>query len=196
VTGPGHQPSRGKIAPLPDVVTMVARLPWAMFSLGISLVQQSLNGMARLATGSPGGPASTTSPPGPTTDMERPATARGPQSDHWPKERIMADTHLDDDHVKLVEYTIVSIERDDEKLLSEPKQVIEADALSGNAFTNKVIAAWINNGGKNKKYQPESLEVYYNVLARWPKKSGRYEKRQVEQLQAIEQAILKSKSSK
>jgi hypothetical protein len=59
-----------------------------------------------------------------------------------------------------------------------------------------VIAAWINNGGKNKKYQPESLEVYYNVLARWPKKSGRYEKRQVEQLQAIEQAILKSKSSK
>ncbi len=84
----------------------------------------------------------------------------------------MADTHLNDDMVKLVEYTIITIEREKEQQLEGPKQIIVTDDLTGDAFSNARIAEWIN--GKHdwlddEGIKPSTLRVYYNVMDRWPK---------------------------
>lgn len=91
----------------------------------------------------------------------------------------MPDTNLNDDMVKLVEFTIVTIERGKERLLERPSQVIVTDDLTGNAFSNARIADWVMKDRGDRTVRTDTLRVYYNVLDRWPK----------EDLKAIERTV-------
>lgn len=116
----------------------------------------------------------------------------------------MADTNLNDDMVKLVEYTILTIQRERERLLEGPTQVIETDDLSGDAFPNARIAEWVKaHPDKAEKYDSDTLRVYYSVLARWPKedlkydeKTLKYDEDKVKYLGEIAQELKKQKGGK
>ena len=109
----------------------------------------------------------------------------------------MADTNLHDDMVKLVEYTLVTIERGQERALEGPKQIMITDDLTRDAFSNARVAAWFTQTGgevdlEDEKGQvhkrlvdPETLRVYYRVLDRWPKEDLKKDERHVEYLRQI-----------
>ena len=124
----------------------------------------------------------------------------------------MADTNLNDNMVKLVEYTIVTIEREKETMLHGPQQKMLTDDLTGDAFSNARIAEWINGRHEElsrKGIKPSTLRVYYNVLDRWPKedlkraeKAVNHDEQQLEILREIADRLgsndtaLTSKSTK
>jgi hypothetical protein len=92
----------------------------------------------------------------------------------------MPDTNLNDDMVKLVEFTIVTIERGRERLLEGPRQVIVTDDLTGNAFSNARIADWVLKEHGDRSVKTDTLRVYYNVLDRWPKEDLKADERKVD----------------
>lgn len=119
----------------------------------------------------------------------------------------MPDTNLNDDMVKLVEFSIVSIERESERIL-KTGQIIVTDDLTGNAFSNARVAEWVcwqdeereslseEARRRHHKAKPDTLRVYYNVLDRWPKedlkrdeKSLRYDEEKIEVLREIARKI-------
>lgn len=111
-------------------------------------------------------------------------------------------TRLDDDNVKLVAYTIVSLRRDHEIIMPNGKdQVLVLDNITPDQFVAQLISdyvareAWRPNAvgpgitdaefDENRKY----LRVYYVVSERWPKQPMRYEERQIEVLEEIRDLI-------
>jgi len=92
----------------------------------------------------------------------------------------MPDTNLNDDMVKLVEFTIVTIERGRERLLEGPSQVIVTDDLTGNAFSNARIADWVMEANGDRSVKTDTLRVYYNVLDRWPQEDLKADERKVD----------------
>lgn len=120
----------------------------------------------------------------------------------------MADTNLHDDMVKLVEYTLVSIERGHETKLEGPEQIIVTDDLTGDAFSNARVASWFKETSGKHKYKDEdgkdqtravdseTLRVYYRVLDRWPKEDLKKDERQVEYLRQIAENTRKAGASK
>jgi hypothetical protein len=111
------------------------------------------------------------------------------------------DTNLSDDMVKLVRYTIVSIERDDEKVIHHAEEIV-TDNLSDEAFSSWMIASYLQSedyrikSSKDAKHRIEHgdkkyLRVCFEVLCRWPKQDRKYEKRQLEVLEGIREAILR-----
>lgn len=119
------------------------------------------------------------------------------------EERDMADTNLNDDMIKLVEYAIVYVKRRAVRILDHatdaggkhgsPLLYIEDDNVTGDGFSNARIADWVkNHPDEAKKLDLDSLRVYYSVVARWPKSDLRYEEerldmeqRKLELLEAI-----------
>ncbi len=100
------------------------------------------------------------------------------------KERSkMADTNLNDSMVKLVEYTVVSVERGNERVLTGPEMqlIVVTDDLTGNAFSN----ARVMELSASPKVDAKSVRVYYNVLDRWPKEDLKKDERQVGYLAEI-----------
>lgn len=102
----------------------------------------------------------------------------------------MYDTNLHDDLVKLVEFTIVSIQRDEEKILQPTQQFLETDDLTDDAFSNARVAEWVrDNTAEAKKVDLESVRVSYRVLNRWPKQDLRKDERTVNALEKIAEKI-------
>ena len=93
----------------------------------------------------------------------------------------MPDMDLNDDMVKLVEYSIVTIQRQQERVLGDPERrvTIVTDNLTGNAFSNARIAELVNDK-KHKRLKPDTLRVYYNVLERWPKEDLKKDEKGIE----------------
>lgn len=94
------------------------------------------------------------------------------------------DTNLSDDMVKLVRYSIVSIERDDERILVDGAEKLFDDNVDGEAFATWVTSDLARERGlsnEDRKY----LRVSYEVLDRWPKQDREYERRQLEVLEGI-----------
>lgn len=103
--------------------------------------------------------------------------------------RAMPDTNLADDMVKLVRYTIVSIKRDDEKILKRDEEIFD-DNMTDDAFASWVISKYGDSQGlssNDRKY----LRVSYEVLGRWARQDRKYEKRQLEVLEGIRQELAK-----
>lgn len=97
------------------------------------------------------------------------------------------DRNLSDDTVKLVRYSIVSIERDDERIHFRGEEIFD-DNMTDDAFATWVISKHGDAQGlsaEDRKY----LRVSYEVLGRWPKQDREYEKRQLEVLEGIRDAI-------
>jgi hypothetical protein len=102
-------------------------------------------------------------------------------------------TRLDDDTVKLVAYTIVSLCRDHEIIMpSGQDQVLVTDSMTPDAFTAMLISTYV----AKRDWAPEltdqefdrhrkHLRVYYVVSQRWPRESMRYEERQTKVLEEI-----------
>lgn len=119
-----------------------------------------------------------TPPEGPVESRNSPDSWQFPEPRTREEKTTMADTNLNDDMVKLVEYSIVTIERGSERILKGPSQVIVTDDLTGNAFSNARIADWCD--GRDRSIRTDTLRVYYNVLDRWPKEDLKKDERKVD----------------
>lgn len=102
----------------------------------------------------------------------------------------MSDTNLSGDQVKLVRYSIVSVERDRERKLDQGELLV-ADDLTPDGFASWRIAAYFQRPGheeiphEEKKY----LRVCYRVLCRWQRESLHYQERKLDELRGIREAI-------
>ncbi|HUP42571.1 MAG TPA: hypothetical protein VM599_05110 [Thermoanaerobaculia bacterium] len=105
----------------------------------------------------------------------------------------MSDTNLHDDQVKLVRYTIVSVERDRERKLEED-EILVTDELTPDGFASWRIAAYFQRpdheeiGHEEKRH----LRVCYRVLCRWQRESLHYQSRKLDELRGIREAIAAS----
>lgn len=109
-----------------------------------------------------------------------------------PKEEWnVADTNLNDNDIKLIEYAIINTERRKERILDRaanadgtlgmPLLYLETDRVTGDGFSNARIADWVKkNPEEAKDMDLGALRVYYNVVARWPEGDLRYEERQLD----------------
>lgn len=101
---------------------------------------------------------------------------------------------LDDDMVKLVPYTIVSVKRDAERAMPGGSgQIVVTENMTGDAFKAFLIARYLASedyrklapdeklGPREEKY----LRVHYAVARRWPRESLAFEKRQIAGLEGI-----------
>jgi hypothetical protein len=95
--------------------------------------------------------------------------------------------NLNDDLVKLVVYSIISIRRDHERFMDMGTgQVVVTDRMTGEDFINWKIAEYLQKPGKN--YVPadnQYLRIHYAVVRRWPREPIRFEERQVEAIREI-----------
>jgi len=111
---------------------------------------------------------------------------------------IPSPTSLDDDTVKLVAYTIVSIKRDAERVMPKSGDtVVITQRMSEQAFISFVIARYVESDAY-KNLPPEQqlaprdrkyLRVNYAVTRRWPRLPRDFEERQIEALEAIRNAL-------
>ena len=109
-----------------------------------------------------------------------------------------AITDLNDDAVKLVAYTLVSVKRDEERVLPKgTDQVVITSALSEEAFVAYVVGQYFQSKGykeltKTEKVKEEDrkyIRVHYVVSRRWPREPIRFEERQIDALGRIRDAI-------
>jgi hypothetical protein len=102
----------------------------------------------------------------------------------------MSDTNLSDDQVKLVRYTIVSVQRDRERKLEE-HEILVTDELTPDGFASWRIAAYFQRPDHEEIPHDEKkhLRVCYRVLCRWRRESLRHERRQLDELRGIREAI-------
>jgi len=105
-------------------------------------------------------------------------------------------TRLDDEMVKLVAYTIVSLRRDHEILMPNGSgQILVVDNITPDTLTAMLISRYVAKrdwaGGtpplteqqfnQHRKY----LRVYYVVSQRWPREPMQFEERQIRTLEEI-----------
>jgi len=200
-----------------ELIGQMVRLPFAAAAFLLEAAADAASGVGRLTdegvgralgrSAPAGGSAGSGRPPPavsrfPSRPMERTAEGAASQppgaagadaeaDDETKEEREMADTNLSDDSVKLVEYQIVSIERDRERILENDYKLV-TDNFTSDAFTSWVIAHYFQSDHepmeeKQKKY----LRVCYRVICRWPRESLHYEQKQLDRLEGIEEAVWK-----
>ena len=112
---------------------------------------------------------------------------------------------LEDDKVKLVGYTIVSLRRGHERIMEGGEgSVIVTDNMTGEAFTSWIIAKYLQQEvtvpSKPVKTRAELispgelkyLTVYYVVSKRWPRQGLAFEQTQVRVLKQIRDELAKS----
>lgn len=98
----------------------------------------------------------------------------------------MSDKNLSDDMVKLVQWSLVSVKRDGERVFRDGEDLV-TENLTPDGFT-----AWVV-----RKYGCDAvplndamyIRVYYNVLDRWPKQDLHYESRQLRVLERIADCV-------
>lgn len=115
-------------------------------------------------------------------------------------------TSLDDDTVKLIAYSIISLRRGHERILDGGEgSVIVTDRMTGKAFISWILAKYMQKevdipGQPGKKLRrgdpslipPEELRylrVYYVVSNRWPREPLKFEEKQVTVLKEIRDEI-------
>jgi len=205
------------------------RLAGQMMFFPVTLFTWSLDTMLRMARPSPPGfersggavPRQPLSAPvarsdaatAPAADSWRPAESQNPTTPGGAqvsatepapvpsREVNTMDTNLSDDMVKLVRYTIVSIERDHERIIHHNEEIV-TDNLTDDAFASWMIASYLQSKEYMRKVDEDprhkirhdhkkNLRVCFEVLCRWPKQDRKYEKRQLEVLEGIREAILR-----
>ena len=105
---------------------------------------------------------------------------------------------LDDELVKLVAYTIVSIKRDEERTMPQGAgTVVVTERITPEAFASWRIAVYLASeayrdldrseklGADDERY----LRVDYVVSRRWPRQLRKFEERQVRVLDGIRRAL-------
>jgi hypothetical protein len=97
---------------------------------------------------------------------------------------------LDDDDVKLVAYTIVSVRRGHERVLPEGlDSIVVTDNLTAEAFSNSIVTQYFQTPvgmytpAEDRKY----LRVHFSVVRRWPREPLEYEEKSIAALRGIAQ---------
>ena len=121
--------------------------------------------------------------------------------------RAISPQSLNDDMVKLISYTIVSIKRDAERIMpGGSDSILVMDNMSSDAFTSWLLARYLQSTDYKKllednkrkttkeaeKFQEEDakyLRIDYVVRHRWPRQPKDFEERQVEVLRQIGQVL-------
>ena len=105
---------------------------------------------------------------------------------------------LEDEHVKLVAYTIVSVKRGSERVMPGGRdQIIVTDSVTRESFTAWMIGKYLQSKAyrdlkEEDKVRPEDrkyLRVYFVVSSRWPLEPLRFEQRQLDTLADLRDAI-------
>jgi|SRR5689334_22273536 hypothetical protein len=102
-------------------------------------------------------------------------------------------TRLDDDMVKLVAYTIVSLLRDKEMIVPKGKdQILVTENITPERLVADVISRYVESKDYLEELTEEQwrdhqryLRVYYVVSQRWAKEPLKYEERQIKALEEI-----------
>ena len=117
---------------------------------------------------------------------------------HDEEERATSLSSLNDDMVKLIAYTIVSLKRNEERIMpGGTDQILVTDNMSGETFASWMIARYLQSEDYKKldpskklsKEDEKYLRLDYVVRRRWPRQPLRFEERQVELLRQIGGAI-------
>jgi hypothetical protein len=117
-------------------------------------------------------------------------------------------TNLQDDTVKLVAYTIISLRRDHERILKGGQNsIIVRDRMTGRAFISMIIAQYFQEEIVDeketisrlewlKKQDPEwdaddlkYLRVYYVVSKRWERQPLKFEENEIDVLREIRDSL-------
>lgn len=110
----------------------------------------------------------------------------------------VATDSLDDELVKLVAYTIVSVKRGDERVMPGGMgTLIVTDSMSREAFVAWIIARYLQSKAyvaldrseKLSRDDRKYLRVDYAVGRRWPREPLEFEERQIEVLEQISDAL-------
>ncbi|HZG53907.1 MAG TPA: hypothetical protein VEZ40_17515 [Pyrinomonadaceae bacterium] len=110
----------------------------------------------------------------------------------------MATDSLDDEMVKLVSYTIVSVKRGHERIMPGGMDtLVVTDSLSKEAFISWVVARYLQSQAYAALDRSEKLShgdrkylrVDYAVSRRWPREPLEFEERQIEVLEQISNAL-------
>jgi len=116
-------------------------------------------------------------------------------------------TSLEDDTVKLVAYTIVSLQRGQERIMDGGQgSVIVTDSMTGNAFIQWIIGKYMQEevdvpchpkpkqrrAELIKREELQYLRVYYVVSNRWPREPLKFEQNQVKVLREIRDEMPRS----
>lgn len=111
-----------------------------------------------------------------------------------------AITNLQDDTVKLIAYTIVSLKRDRERIMEGGKDsIVITDNMTGEAFSSWILAKYMQqivpDPADSKRKVPRSklidpdelkyLRVYYVVSHRWPREPLKFEEREIDVMKGI-----------
>lgn len=124
------------------------------------------------------------------------------------EEKESALNSLADDMVKLVAYTIVSLKRGHERVMTGGEgTVIVTDNMTGKAFISWILAKYlqeeveVKEPGNPPARKPRAetltagelkyLRVYYVVSTRWPRFSLAFESEQVKVLKGIRDELAK-----
>jgi len=100
-----------------------------------------------------------------------------------------ADVDLDDEMVKLVAYSIVSLKPDDERMMPEGAgQIVVARRMSGDDFASWTLAKYVQEQAVDAG-ELKYLRVYFVVSTRWPREDRKFEERHVSALREIQQAM-------
>ena len=174
-------------------------MPFSMLSWGMGLLASGLRSMQPPGWQGPSaadryGYAPGTVFPETGSHRDNQQRAQGVGANEAKEERKMSDCCCHDHNhreVKLVEYTIVSIKRCDERIITKG-EVIYSDDMSDESFATWVIALYLQEphhepiAHDDKKY----LRVYHRVLESWPRPDKDCcDDRQVDVLRDIERAI-------
>jgi hypothetical protein len=172
-------------------------LPFSMLACCMDVLAGAMRTMQQpdgqgSASANPTGNAPGTGFPGAGTYTDNQRAQGDGATKQAKEERKMSDCCCDHDHreVKLVEYTIVSIKRCDEKIITKGEEIY-SDDMSEESFATWVVALYLNKNPDaiphdDKKY----LRVYHHVLESWPRPDKDCcDDRQVDVLRDIEKAI-------
>ena len=220
----GSRGAEEVLQPMMDTIWQMAWFPVSMFTGWMNL---AMRGMQPLAGGVPCCGGAPSSPGGQAPEGQAQGFGNAPGSvfpevgsDRWNPgahggaptkakgERKMSDCCCNDEGtmVKLVEYTIVSIKRCDERILKKD-EIIYADEMTEEEFNTWVIALYCQETPEEQRRDARSygddegwgpvrhedkryLRVFSRVLQSWPRQQKDCcADRQVDVLRGIEDAI-------
>jgi hypothetical protein len=110
------------------------------------------------------------------------------------EEETTSLSSLNDDKVKLIAYTIVSLKRGKERIMPKGSgQMLVTENMDGRTFASWMIARYLQSKDyqdldeceKVSKGDEKYLRVDYVVRRRWPRQPLKFEERQVELLREI-----------
>jgi len=187
------QPSTVEVAQIISVALI--RVPISLFVGSIEICARAMRHVERIVgAGIDSVLAGSMGPP--VEPIQTPPSSGGPAArvsaaaivqEEEQQEVSMTDTNLSDDMVKLVEYEIVSIKRDEERFVHQAKQLV-TENMTGESFSAWMIAKYLESPeykeavARDKSFEisPEDrqffLRVNYDVQARWAREEPEYDR--------------------